>query len=70
MNRDSNKKSIWDKIHLDPTLLATIVALLVFSALVIWSASGQDMEMTERKLAQIGLGFVAMLVMAQIPPCI
>ncbi|MBS0848634.1 peptidoglycan glycosyltransferase MrdB [Citrobacter sp. JGM124] len=68
MTENSTKRSIWDKVHLDPTLLVTIVALLVFSALVVWSASGQDMGMMERKLGQIGIGFVVMLVMAQIPP--
>lgn len=65
---NSTRKSLWDKIHLDPILLVTIAALLVFSALVVWSASGQDPGMMERKLAQIAMGFVVMVVMAQIPP--
>lgn len=46
----------------------TILALLIFSALVIWSASGQDMDMMERKIGQILMGLVVMIVMAQIPP--
>jgi rod shape determining protein RodA len=36
-----NKKSLWDKIHIDPAMLLILLALLFYSALVIWSASGQ-----------------------------
>ena len=68
MTDNPNKKSLWDKIHLDPTMLLILLALLTYSALVIWSASGQDMGMTERKIGQIAMGVVIMIVMAQIPP--
>lgn len=68
MTDNPNKKMIMDKIHLDPTFLVTILVLLVFSALVVWSASGQDMGMMERKVSQLLMGLVIMLVMAQIPP--
>jgi cell division protein FtsW (lipid II flippase) len=62
-----NKKSLWDKIHIDPAMLLILLALLVYSAMVIWSASGQDLGMTERKIGQITMGLVVMVVMAQIP---
>ncbi|WP_435947568.1 peptidoglycan glycosyltransferase MrdB [Dryocola sp. BD586] len=68
MTDNPNKKSIWDKIHIDPLFLVTILALLVFSAMVVWSASGQDTGMMERKVGQILMGLMAMIVMAQIPP--
>ncbi|STT85079.1 Rod shape-determining protein RodA [Klebsiella pneumoniae] len=42
MTDNPNKKSLWDKIHLDPTMLLILLALLTYSALVIWSASGQE----------------------------
>ncbi len=67
MTDNPNKKSLWDKIHLDPTMLLILLALLTYSALVIWSASGQDMGMMERKIGQIAMGVVIMVVMAQIP---
>lgn len=66
MTDNPNKKSFWDKIHLDPAMLLILLALLTYSALVIWSASGQDMGMTERKIGQIAMGLVIMVVMAQI----
>ncbi|HCH38023.1 MAG TPA: rod shape-determining protein RodA, partial [Enterobacter sp.] len=68
MTDNPNKKSLWDKIHIDPAMLLILLALLVYSALVIWSASGQDLGMTERKIGQITMGLIIMVVMAQIPP--
>ncbi|WP_380184422.1 peptidoglycan glycosyltransferase MrdB [Kalamiella sp. sgz302252] len=68
MNDRHQKSTIWTRIHVDPTFFILIAALLVYSALVIWSASGQDPGMMERKLGQIAMGIVIMLVMAQIPP--
>ena len=68
MTDNPNKKSLWDKIHIDPAMLLILLALLVYSALVIWSASGQDVGMMERKIGQIAMGLVIMVVMAQIPP--
>ena len=68
MTDNPNKKTFWDKVHLDPTMLLILLALLVYSALVIWSASGQDIGMMARKIGQIAMGLVIMVVMAQIPP--
>ena len=68
MTDNPNKKSLLDKIHIDPAMLLILLALLVYSALVIWSASGQDIGMMERKVGQIAMGLVIMVVMAQIPP--
>ncbi|PVZ85946.1 rod shape-determining protein RodA [Serratia sp. S1B] len=68
MTESQQKSSIWTKIHIDPLLLLFILALLVYSACVIWSASGQDMGMMERKVGQILMGLVIMGIMAQIPP--
>ena len=58
MTDNPNKKTFWDKVHLDPTMLLILLALLVYSALVIWSASGQDIGMMERKIGHITMGLV------------
>lgn len=68
MTESQQKASIWTKIHIDPTFLLLILALLVYSAFVMWSASGQDIGMMERKIGQIVMGLIVMAVMAQIPP--
>ncbi|PIJ48800.1 rod shape-determining protein RodA [Erwinia sp. OLTSP20] len=68
MNDSTQKKSLWMRIHLDPIFLIIVTALLVYSAFVIWSASGQDPGMMERKIGQIGIGLAMMVVLAQVPP--
>ncbi len=68
MTDNPNKKTIWEKIHLDPLFMLTIMLLLFYSALVVWSASGQDPGMMERKIGQILGGLVIMIIMAQVPP--
>ncbi|QGU88428.1 peptidoglycan glycosyltransferase MrdB [Erwinia sorbitola] len=68
MNDSHQKRSIWTRIHVDPLFCLIVTALLIYSALVMWSASGQDPGMMERKLGQIAMGIIVMLVMAQIPP--
>ncbi len=68
MTENPKKVPLWTRLHIDPPLLLCILALLVYSAFVMWSASGQDMGMMERRIGQIGAGFVVMIIMAQIPP--
>jgi len=63
MNDSPQKRTIWTRIHIDPLFMLIILALLTYSAIVIWSASGQDPGMMERKLGQIAMGTVIMLFM-------
>ncbi|RLR18433.1 rod shape-determining protein RodA, partial [Sodalis-like symbiont of Bactericera trigonica] len=68
MTDNPQQTSLWNKLHIDVMLLFFVTLLLVYSALVVWSASGQDVGMMERKIAQIVMGLLVMLVMAQVPP--
>ncbi|MBA0167656.1 MULTISPECIES: peptidoglycan glycosyltransferase MrdB [Pectobacterium] len=68
MTDSQQKGSFWAKIHIDLPFLFCILALLGYSLFVLWSASGQDIGMMERKVVQIILGLTVMIVMAQIPP--
>lgn len=68
MTDNPQKRSIWAKMHIDLPFLLCILAVLAYSAFVMWSASGQDIDMMERKVGQIFMGLTIMLVMAQIPP--
>lgn len=61
-------RSFWDRIHIDLPLLTGLLLLLMMGAFVMYSASGQDIDMMERKIAQVSLGLLAMFGMAQIPP--
>ncbi|EKT59470.1 peptidoglycan glycosyltransferase MrdB [Providencia sneebia] len=68
MTDDKNKLSLSTRLHIDVPMLLIVLALLAYSAMIMWSASGQDIEMMERKMGQIAAGLVVMIVMAQIPP--
>ncbi|MDR0806232.1 MAG: peptidoglycan glycosyltransferase MrdB [Enterobacteriaceae bacterium] len=65
---DNQKATIWTKIHIDPIMVFFLLTLLAYSFFVLWSASGQDPDMMQRKISQTIIGFGVMLVMAQIPP--
>lgn len=65
---DEKKMSLWPRFHIDPLFLLFVFILLSYSTFITWSASGQDVLMTQRKLMQILLGVVVMLVFAQFPP--
>ncbi len=40
MNDSPQKRTIWMRMHIDPLFMLIILALLTYSAIVIWSASG------------------------------
>ncbi|VFP79680.1 peptidoglycan glycosyltransferase MrdB [Candidatus Erwinia haradaeae] len=68
MVNHQQEKTIWGRIHIDPFFCVIVAILLIFGALVMWSASGQDFNMMENKIAQISMGVGVMIFMAQIPP--
>ena len=54
--------------HLDLPLMLGLLMCLCLSLFVLYSASGQHVEMLERQVVRTGLAFGAMIVVAQIPP--
>lgn len=60
--------SRWAKLHLDPWLLCFLILNAVLGLLVIYSASAQDMGMVFRQATSFGVGFIVMMICAQIPP--
>ena len=68
MNEENNKYQLWQKIHVDLPLLFAIIALIAFSMVVLYSASGQHPDMLFNKLVHTALAFTVMLVMAQFSP--
>ncbi|WP_392552520.1 peptidoglycan glycosyltransferase MrdB [Orbus wheelerorum] len=65
---NSKKIPVWTRLHIDPLFLFFTLLLLAYSVYIIWSASGQDIAMVERKVMQILLGLAIMLILAQFPP--
>ncbi len=65
---NNEKKSFWYKLHIDPLFLLFIILLLGYSLGILWSASGQDIDMMQKRVTQIVLGFVVMIILAQFSP--
>lgn len=68
MNYNTNKLKINSYLNIDIIMTLIILALISYSMLVIWSASGQDIHLIHNKIIQITLGIIIMISMAQISP--
>lgn len=55
------------RIHLDVPLLVALTALCAFGLVVLYSASDQSMHAVERQLVRLGIAFVLMFAVAQVP---
>ncbi|MFD2179407.1 peptidoglycan glycosyltransferase MrdB [Veronia pacifica] len=62
------KKSIFERLHVDAPLLLGILALMAFGLVVMFSASGQDAAMIERQIIRMILALGIMFALAQVPP--
>ena len=62
------RRSIWERIHLDPWLLGLLLVLMGGGLLVIYSASGQSMNVVIAQAIRFGVALFAMLVVAQFSP--
>jgi rod shape determining protein RodA len=60
------ERSIWERMHIDVPLLFALVVVLCFGMLVLYSAVDGSPDELRRQGVFIGLGFVVMLVMAQV----
>ena len=54
--------------RIDATLLSLLVVLCGLGLLVLYSASGQNMSDMYAQSIRLGLGFLAMIIVAQVPP--
>lgn len=61
-------KGFLDILHIDGWLLLGILMLLSASTLLVYSASGGDIDVTYRHILRIGFALALMLIFAQIPP--
>ncbi|EPJ44307.1 MAG: rod-shape-determining protein RodA [Osedax symbiont Rs2] len=62
------KPGIWSYTHLDAPLLILLMMLCGFGLFVLYSASAEDSGYVMKQAVRMGVGFVAMLVIAQISP--
>ena len=58
----------WERLHLDKTLFLAVLGLAAISLFVVYSASARDVSATLGHLMRLLLGFLVLLVLAQIRP--
>ena len=69
--QDQQKKpDIWQKLHIDLPLLLGIAILMTLGLFVVYSAGGQSEALVTRQAIRLGVAFVVMFVVAQIPPSV
>ena len=66
---DQNKKLFFPwRIHCDLSLLLGLLVVSGMGLVVLYSAGQRDMDLVTGQAMRLGLGFVIMLVLAQLPP--
>ena len=59
-------KSNYFNINLDPILMLAIIGLLIYSVIIIWAASNQNISILENKIQQIFFSLTVMIIMSKI----
>lgn len=58
---------LMNKVHIDHMLFLLICVVLMFGIVILYSASKGDMDIVKAQSFKIGLGFILLLVVAQVP---
>ncbi|MFM9269185.1 rod shape-determining protein RodA [Halomonas elongata] len=64
----SRRRSLWERIHLDPWLLGLLLLLMLSGLVVLYSASGQSLDMVIAQGLRFGVALGVMVVIAQFSP--
>ncbi|MDQ7733611.1 rod shape-determining protein RodA [Halomonas sp. SpR1] len=64
----ARRKSIWERIHLDPWLLGLLLVLMGSGLIVLYSASGQSLDAVIGQGMRFGIALVGMVIIAQFSP--
>ncbi|GEK72263.1 MULTISPECIES: rod shape-determining protein RodA [Halomonas] len=64
----SRKRSLWERIHLDPWLLGLLLALMSAGLVVLYSAGGQSMHIVIAQAIRFGVALAGMVIIAQFSP--
>ncbi|WP_299315886.1 rod shape-determining protein RodA [uncultured Halomonas sp.] len=64
----SRRRSLWERLHLDPWLLGMLLALMAAGLMVLYSASGQRIEPVIAQAIRFGVALVVMFLLAQLSP--
>ncbi len=70
VGRDSLEGSWATRLHIDIPLLVLVLALSAFGLLMLYSATGESVAQIERQSIRLGLAFLLMIGVAQLPPAV
>lgn len=62
------KRSLWERLHIDPPLFYGIAILMMMGLLILYSADNQSWSLLMRQFLWVIISCCVMLVFAQIPP--
>tara|TARA_Y100001935_G_scaffold242853_1_gene233690 strand:- start:11704 stop:12840 length:1137 start_codon:yes stop_codon:yes gene_type:complete len=62
------RRGLFARMHLDIPLLLAIIITVIFGLIILYSASGNNIQIIERQLIRIGVAFFVMVMVAQISP--
>ena len=62
----ARRKSIWERIHLDPWLLGLLLVLMGSGLIVLYSASGQSIDAVIAQSVRFCIALVVMVIIAQL----
>ena len=69
IHRDSGAlDGVLARLHLDLPLLLLLLLICGLGLMILYSASGQSVEQLERQLWRLGVAFLLMIAIAQVPP--
>ena len=64
----ASQQGLFFRLHIDITLLLSLIALLVLGQIILYSASGENIAMMQRQGIRLGVALVVMVFIAQISP--
>ena len=59
-------RSLWQIIHVDPWLLALLLALTAYGLVVLYSAGGDNLALIKRQGLFLLAGYISMFMVAQV----
>jgi rod shape determining protein RodA len=64
------ERGLLERMHIDPFLMLVLYLMAAMGVFVLYSAGGESRYLVNRQIAYIGIGTVAMITVAQIPPLV
>lgn len=68
INPSFSHRTRWQRLHLDPILLAILMLLIGFGFVILYSATNQNQHLLTKQFYRLAMASLGLLCLAQIPP--